>query len=76
MPRSASTRLEAPATINVHGTSSGRRLRLEGRGLPESAEANRGLLRRGTDQVPTSLSGKALFEELAERSTFNPRERR
>jgi len=57
------------------GSSSGRRLRLRGQGLP-SGEGERGdLLVQVTIEVPKELSPREreLLEELAKESTFNPR---
>ena len=68
-----------PATINVPpGTSSGRRLRLKGRGLPKRRGEPGDFYAEAQIKVPTSLSGeeRRLFEELRERSTFNPRDQR
>jgi curved DNA-binding protein len=68
-----------PATVNVPaGTSSGRRLRLKGRGLPNRRGEPGDFFAEAQIKVPTSLSTeeRRLFEELQERSTFNPRDSR
>ena len=58
------------------GTSAGRKLRLAKRGLPKPAGGAGDLIAIVQIAVPTVLSEreKALFKELAEISTFNPRE--
>jgi curved DNA-binding protein len=68
-----------PATATVPaGTSSGRRLRLKGRGLPNRRGKPGDLFAEVQIRVPTSLSPeeRRLFEELGKVSTFNPRSRR
>lgn len=65
-----------PATVNVPpGTSSGRRLRLKGRGLPNRRGDPGDFYAEAQIRVPASLSPeeRRLFEELRERSTFDPR---
>ncbi len=60
------------------GTQSGARLRLRGAGLPKRTHGEAGDLHLVVRiMVPTALSvrERQLFEELARRSTFNPRER-
>jgi curved DNA-binding protein len=75
----AAVRIETPggpATINVPpGTSSGRRLRLKGRGLPNRRGEPGDFYAEANIRVPSSLSPeeRRLFEELRERSTFQPR---
>ena len=67
------------ATVNVPaGTSSGRRLRLKGRGLPKRRGEPGDFYAEAQIKVPTSLSAeeRRLFEELRERSAFNPRDQR
>ena len=60
------------------GTSSGRRLRLKGRGIPNPRGAPGDLYAEARIMVPATLSEdeRRLFEELARTSTFNPRSRR
>jgi curved DNA-binding protein len=60
------------------GTSSGRRLRLKGRGMPNPRGAPGDLYAEARIMVPATLSAdeRRLFEELARTSTFNPRRRR
>jgi curved DNA-binding protein len=65
-----------PATVNVPpGTSSGRRLRLKGRGLPNRRGEPGDFYAEAQIRVPSSLTReeRRLFEELRERSTFDPR---
>ncbi len=60
------------------GSSSGRRLRLRGRGLP-TANGGRGDLYATVEiTVPKKLTDeeRELFEQLASASDFNPREHR
>jgi curved DNA-binding protein len=70
--------LDGSATLSVPpGTPSGRRFRLRGKGLPRGRSKGRGdLYLSAAITVPTRLTGKekALFEELAKESRFNPRE--
>jgi curved DNA-binding protein len=72
--------LEGNARVKVpSGSSSGRRLRLRGQGLPGSAGAAAGdLYAVVTIRVPKKLTRKErdLFEQLASVSKFNPREQR
>ena len=58
------------------GTSSGRRLRLRGRGLPNRRGTPGDLYAEVRIMVPKKLSHeeRRLFTELAATSTFNPRE--
>lgn len=58
-----------------HGTSSGRRLRLRGRGLPNPRGRPGDLYAEATIKVPARLSAdeRRLFEQLATTSTFDPR---
>jgi len=60
------------------GTSTGRRLRLRGRGLPNPRGKDGDLLAEVQVMVPPRLSGKEreLFEQLAAVSDFDPRKRR
>jgi curved DNA-binding protein len=57
------------------GTSSGRRLRLRGRGLPNPRGAPGDLYAEAKIMVPPKLTRRErrLFEELASASTFDPR---
>lgn len=57
------------------GTSSGRRLRLRGRGLPNPRGRPGDLYAEARIMVPSKLSGeeRRLFEQLAAVSTFDPR---
>jgi curved DNA-binding protein len=57
------------------GTSSGRRLRLRGRGLPGSGRTSGDLYAEARIMVPSRLSAaeRRLFEELAAASDFDPR---
>jgi curved DNA-binding protein len=57
------------------GTSSGRRLRMRGRGLPNPRGSPGHLFARARVMVPGTLSEneKRLFSELAESSDFDPR---
>jgi curved DNA-binding protein len=57
------------------GTSSGRRLRLRGRGLPNPRGAPGDLYAQIKIVVPAQLSDaeRRLFEELATVSSYNPR---
>ena len=64
--------LEGTATVRVPpGSSSGRRLRLRGQGLPEGGDLYAVLAIR----VPERLGReeRRLFEQLADASTFDPR---
>jgi curved DNA-binding protein len=60
------------------GTSSGRRLRLKGRGLPNRKGKPGDLYAEARILVPKSLTDKerSLFEELGRVSTFDPRKSR
>ena len=60
------------------GTSSGRRLRLKGRGLPNRSGEPGDLYAEARIMVPATPSDdeRRLFEELARTSTFDPRRRR
>ncbi|MEU9887012.1 DnaJ C-terminal domain-containing protein [Sphaerisporangium sp. NPDC051011] len=57
------------------GTSTGRRLRLRGRGLPNPKGAPGDLYAEARVMVPPHLTGeeRELFDRLARASTFNPR---
>jgi curved DNA-binding protein len=59
------------------GTSSGRRLRLRGRGLPNPRGSPGDLFAEARIMVPTRLSPaeRRLFEQLATESDFDPRRR-
>jgi curved DNA-binding protein len=78
----AAVRVETPggsATVNVPpGSSSGRRLRLKGRGLPNRRGEPGDFYAEAQIRVPSSLTPeeRRLFEELRERSTFDPRRQR
>jgi len=64
--------LDGTATVRVPpGSSSGRRLRLRGQGLPEGGDLYAAL----TIRVPRTLSRRErkLFEQLTDASTFDPR---
>ena len=75
----ASVAVETPggeAKVRVRpGTSSGKRLRLKGRGLPNPRGTPGDLFAEVRIMVPSSLTDKEreLFEELAAVSTFDPR---
>jgi curved DNA-binding protein len=60
------------------GTSSGKRLRLRGRGLPNPRGTPGNLYAEVKIMVPPTLTDaeRALFEQLAAASTFDPRSRR
>jgi len=60
------------------GTSSGRRLRLRGRGLPNPRGSAGDLYAEAKVMVPARLSDeeRRLFEELGRISSFDPRRRR
>lgn len=68
---------EAKVTVPA-GTSSGRRLRLRGRGLPNPRGTPGDLYAVAKIMVPRRLSRKErrLFEELAAESSFDPRRQR
>jgi curved DNA-binding protein len=78
----ASVAVDTPdgeAKVNVRpGTSSGKRLRLKGRGLPNPKRGAGDLYAEARIMVPSSLSDeeRRLFEELARASTFDPRRER
>ena len=68
-----------PATVNVPaGTSSHRRLRLKGRGLPNKRGKPGDLYAEAQIKVPKSPSAeeRELFEQLGKVSTFDPRSSR
>jgi curved DNA-binding protein len=68
-----------PATVNVPaGTSSHRRLRLKGRGLPNKRGKPGDLYAEAQIKVPRSPSAeeRELFEQLRKVSTFDPRSSR
>ena len=60
------------------GTSSGRRLRLRGRGMPNPGGKNGDLFAEARIMVPKTPSDdeRRLFEELSRTSTFDPRRER
>ena len=60
------------------GTSSGRRLRLRGRGLPNARGTPGDLYAEARIMVPATLTDdeRRLFEQLADTSGFDPRRRR
>jgi curved DNA-binding protein len=60
------------------GTSSGKRLRLRGRGMPNPSGTPGDLFAEVRIMVPSKLTDdeRRLFEELAAASTFDPRRRR
>jgi curved DNA-binding protein len=65
-----------PATVNVPaGTSSHRRLRLKGRGMPNKRGKPGDLYAEAQIKVPKSPSAEErdLFEQLGKVSTFDPR---
>ena len=78
----SSVELHAPnGTVTVKvpaGTSSGRRLRLRGHGLPASGGASGHLYAVARIVVPSELSGeeRKLFEKLSRSSKFDPRKAR
>jgi curved DNA-binding protein len=78
----ASVAVDAPggeAKLKVPpGSSSGRRLRLKGQGLPNPRGASGDLYAEVRIMVPSTLSDeeRRVFEELARVSTFDPRRRR
>jgi curved DNA-binding protein len=66
------------ASVKVpKGTSSGRRLRLHGRGLPNPRGKPGDLFAEAKIMVPSKLTKEErhLFEELAGASKFDPRRR-
>jgi curved DNA-binding protein len=70
--------LEGPVNIKVPaGTQTGQRLRVRGRGLPKRGGGRGDLFVRMSVQTPTQVSEKerALWEQLARESKFNPRGR-
>ncbi len=70
---------DGEAKVNVPGgTSSGRRLRLRGRGLPNPRGTPGDLYAVAVIRVPHSLSHseRQLFEQLAAESRFDPRRQR
>lgn len=67
--------LDGPVSVKVPaGSSSGRKLRLKGKGYPASGEAAGDLLAEFRVVVPEALSAKEreLFEELSKVSDFQP----
>lgn len=78
----ASVAVETPsgeAKVRVRpGTSSGKRLRLRGRGLPNPRGKPGDVYAETRIMVPASLTDeeRRLFEQLAATSTFDPRRRR
>lgn len=68
--------LDGPVTVAIpHGTSSGRRLRLRGKGLPKRGGERGDLYVEVKIAVPAELTAREreLFEELASVSKFDPR---
>jgi curved DNA-binding protein len=78
----ATVRVDTPGgttTVNVPAaTSSGRRLRLKGHGLPNRRGEPGDFYAEAQIRVPSSPTSeeRRLFEELRERSTFDPRRSR
>jgi curved DNA-binding protein len=78
----ATVSVETPggsATVNVPpGTSSGRRLRLKGRGLPSRRGEPGDFYAEAQIRVPSSLTAeeRRIFEELRRVSSFDPRRSR
>jgi curved DNA-binding protein len=78
----AAVRVDTPggsATVNVPaGTSTGRRLRLKGRGLPNRRGEPGDFYAEAEIRVPSSLTPeeRRLFEELRERSSYDARRQR
>ncbi|MER5377458.1 J domain-containing protein [Streptomyces sp. NPDC002553] len=72
-PSGATAKVSVPA-----GSSSGRRLRLRGEGMPNPRGTNGDLYAELRIMVPSGLSDRerALFEELAAVSSFDPRRTR
>jgi curved DNA-binding protein len=68
---------EAKLRVPV-GTSSGRRLRMKGRGMPNPNGEPGDLYAEARIMVPATPSDdeRRLFDELARTSTFDPRSRR
>ena len=69
--------LAAPINIKIPpGTQDGQRLRLRGQGLPQKTGERGDLFVKIRIQVPTRVteSERALWEQLAHESNFNPRE--
>lgn len=67
--------LDGPLTIRIPpGSSSGRKIRLRGKGFPNAAGESGDLLAEIRIQVPASLTDREreLFEELARTSSFTP----
>jgi curved DNA-binding protein len=66
------------ATVNVPATSSGRRLRLKGRGLPNRRGEPGDFYAEAQIRVPSSLTAeeRRLLEELRQVSSFDPRRSR
>jgi curved DNA-binding protein len=68
--------LETPVNIKIPaGTQTGQRLRVRGRGLPQRGGTRGDLLVAVRIEVPASVNEKerALWEQLARESQFNPR---
>ena len=67
------TTLDGEVTVRIpEGSSSGRRIRLRGRGFPQAKGRNGDLLAEIKIVVPAELSAKerGLFEQLAQESEF------
>jgi curved DNA-binding protein len=68
--------LDAPVSVRVPpGTVKGQQLRVRGKGLPASGGTRGDLYATISIQTPTELTAeeKRLWQDLAEKSTFNPR---
>jgi len=68
--------LDGVTTLRVPpGTSSGSQLRLRGLGLPRESGGRGDLYATARIQIPTTVAAeeRALWEQLAAKSTFNPR---
>lgn len=70
--------LDGPVTVRIpKGSSSGRKIRLRGRGFPRSSGGSGDLYAEIRIEVPEKLSAKEkeLYEELRKSSSFRPREK-
>src|SRR4030095_3265492 len=68
--------LDGPVKMTIPpGTESGRRFRLRGKGLPKGRGERGDLYATVQISVPKTLTSeeRELFEQLAQRSSFNPR---
>jgi curved DNA-binding protein len=71
--------LDSPVKMTIPpGTESGRRFRLRGKGLPKGRDERGDLYATVQISVPKTLTSeeRELFEQLAQRSSFNPRRER